>query len=520
MGAISNNILTVTEPTIVLDAFDIIDMQSGNAGSESNTNEPTNADRIKKNDNMSKFAGGTYPAVRINGYDFDKADIALFEMSLNGFLPTANIVVNDNRGLFSAGQYPKDGDVLSIYIRSSDEEIYKPIRMDFDILNVDAPPIDAASQASPGDRNTNPNITPIRYTFECRIKIPGLYKDVCKAYTSGTLFTHLEEISTELKIGFASNVDDTADEMTRVCAYDNRLKFIKEQILSAYKSDNHFFVGSIDPYYYLNLVDLNNQLKYDEELEDTLTSMTIDLTEDANYGSEQNQGEAKLYLTNVSKGHVGTDKYILAYSLQNSAAEVTQQNGYKRIMKYYDVGSKEYLTFDIEPLTSESLPQGMSPLKGKYDEERYTDEIKYKYVGKQSTNVHDNYLFAQVHNYQNISELEKLYLTVELEKANMTLYKFQKIPIIIYDNSLMKTEARTQKEKKTEDLTGSSGDVDGSSIKSEKADSITDQYGAAKLDKYLTGIYVIVGIDYEYRQGYKAIKQKLKLYRREWPYPV
>jgi hypothetical protein len=270
----------------------------------------------------------------------------------------------------------------------------------------------------------------------------------------------------------------------------------------------------------LNLVDLNNQLKYDEELEDTLTSMTIDLTEDANYSSEQNQGESKLYLTNVSKGHVGTDKYILAYSLQNNAAEVTQKNGYKRVMKYYDAATKEYLTFDVEPLTSENLPQGMSPLKGRSDEDRYTDEIKYKYVGKQSANVHANYLFAQIHNYQNIEELEKMYLTVELEKANMSLYKFQKIPIIIYDNSLMKTEARTQKEKKTEDLSGSNGDVDGSSIKSENADNITDQYGAPKLDKYLTGIYVIVGIEYEYRQGYKGIKQKLKLYRREWPYPV
>jgi hypothetical protein len=520
MGAISNNILTITEPTIVLEAFDIIDVQSGNAGSESSTNEPTNADRTKKQDNMSKLAGGAYPSVRVNGYDFNKDHIVHFEMDLNSFLPTATIVINDSRGLFSAGQYPKDGDALMLYIRSSDEEIYKPIRMDFDILSVEAPPVDAESQSSPGDRSTNPNVSPMRYTFECRIKIPGLYKDICKSYSSGTLFTHLEEISSELKIGFASNVDDTSDEMTRVCAYDNRFKFIKEQILSAYKSDNHFFVGCIDPYYYLNLVDLNNQLKYDEELEDTLTAMTIDLTGDANYGSEQNQGETKLYLTNVSKGHVGTDKYILAYSLQNNAAQVTQDNGYKRIMKYYDAATREYLTFDVEPLTSESLPQGMAPLKGKLDEDRYQDEVKYKYVGKQSANVHENYLFAQIHNYQNVTELEKLYLTVELEKANMTLYKFQRIPIIIYDNSTMKNESKKQKEKKTEDLSGSTGDVDGSSIKSEKADNITDQYGAPQLDKYLTGIYVIAGIEYEYKKGYKGIKQKLKLYRREWPNPV
>jgi len=520
MGAISNNILTITEPTIILDAFDIVDVQSGNTGSESNTNEPANADRDKKQDNASKLAGGSYPAVRVNGYDFNKDHVVYFSMNLTGFLPVATVVISDNKGLFNGGQYPKDGDVLSLYIRSSDEEIYKPIRMDFDILNVDAPPVDAYSQSAPGDRESNPNVTPITFTFECRIKIPGLYKDVCKSYPTGTLFSHLEEITNELKIGFASNVDDTADEMTRVCAYDSRLKFMKEQILSAYKSDNHFFSAHIDPYYYLNLVDLNNQLKYDEELEDTLTAMSMDLTGEAEMGGEQNQGESKLYLTNISKGHVNTDKYILAYSIQNNAAQVTQKNGYKRVMKYYDVATKEYLTFDIEPLTSENLPQGMAPLKGRSDEERYLDEVKYKYVGKQSVNVHENFLFAQIHNYQNNVELEKMYLTVELEKANMSLYKYQKIPIIIYDNSALKNEAKIQKEKKTEDLSGSNGDVDGSSIKGEKADSISDQYGAPKLDKYLTGIYVIGGIEYEYRTGYKAIKQKLKLYRREWPYPV
>jgi hypothetical protein len=84
----------------------------------------------------------------------------------------------------------------------------------------------------------------------------------------------------------------------------------------------------------------------------------------------------------------------------------------------------------------------------------------------------------------------------------------------------MKNESKKQKEKKTEDLSGSTGDVDGTSIKSEKSDNITDQYGAPQLDKYLTGIYVIAGIEYEYKTGYKAIKQKLKLYRREWPNPI
>lgn len=515
MGAISNNILTITEPSIELESFEIVDIESGNEGSDG----PGGEDRQTKKDNLSKFTGGTYPAIRVNGYDFNRENILAFELRLSGIVPRMSVSVNDSKGLFNNGQYPKDGDTLSLYIRSNDEEIYKPIRIDFDIVELDAPPLDKISQASPGDRDTNPNVSLAIYTFECRMKIPGLFKDICKSYNN-TMFSTLEEISTELKLGFASNVDDTSDTMPRICAYDSRINFIKEQMLTAYKTDNHFFLCHIDPYYYLNLVDINNQLKYDEDMEDSLAGFAMDLTDDANYGGESNVGESKLYLTNLSKNHSNTDKFIKAYSLKNNSATVTSINGYKRNMKYYDQATKEYLEFIVEPLTSENLPQGLAPLKGRNDEDRYNDEVKVKYVGKQSSNVHENFLFSQVHNFQNITELEKLYLEVELEKANLGLYRYQKIPILIYNDNISRTENKRQKEERAENESGANGDVEGSAIKSENADNTSDQYGAPQLDKYLTGSYVIADITYEYDKSMLAIKQRLKLYRREWPNPI
>ena len=239
--------------------------------------------------------------------------------------------------------------------------------------------------------------------------------------------------------------------MTRILAYDSRIRLINEQLVSAYKDESSFFAAYIDPYYYLNLVDLNNQLKYDEELEDTLAGFTIDLTGNKSYAVEDgNVGEGKLYLTNLQKNHTNTDKFITAYSLQNNAADVTQDNGYSRTVQYYDYNTREYLQFQVEPITSENLPEGLAPLKGRSDEERYLQEKKYLYAGKQSANVHENFLYAQVHNYQNVSELEKLFLTVVLEKANMSLYRFQRIPIIIYDNSVKQTSTKKIKEQKTD----------------------------------------------------------------------
>ena len=510
MGAVTNNILTITESTIELDPFDIPDVETGNE---------EGGDRNKKNHKLSKVAGGLYPAIRINEYDFNQNDIRFFSLKIGGFLPELRVSVEDSRGIFNLSSYPKDGDVLMLYIRSTDEEIYKPIRMDFDIINVDAPPVTNQSQGAPAENQSNPALSPVIYTFECRVKIPGLFTEICKGFEENTWFNHLEEISSDLKIGFASNVDDTSDSMQRICAFDSRGKFIRDHTQSCYKSDGHFFTSYIDPYYYMNLVDLNNQFQYDPNLEDSLVSLMNDFT-DGIKNDEPAISETKLYLTNLEKGAAGTDKYILAYSLANNAAEVTLVNGYKRTVQYYDDSAKKYLSFEVDPLTSENLPPDLYPLRGRNDEDRYKTEVKYKYLGKQSFNenegnVHDNFLYSQIHNYQNHRELDKLYLEVELQKANMSLYCCQKVPIMIYETDAKRTDAMKKKEEKQVNA-----GVEPVNKQGEKGDAIKEMYGAPKVNEFLTGIYVIGAIEYTYTSGAAAIKQKIKLIRREWALPT
>lgn len=508
MGVLTNNILTIIEPTIELDTFDIPDIESGNqSGSTTNDRNKSN------NPNASRVAGGNYPAIRINEYDFNHNDIVFFNLDIGGsFLPELRVSVEDSKGVFNLSQYPKDGDTLSLYIRSADEEVYKSIRMDFDILNVDAPPVSDQSQSAPADNESDPTIDPVVFSFECRVKIPGIFKEVCKSYGSNTLFNHLIDVADELKIGFASNVEDTDDEMSRIIAYDTIFKFITNNTKTSYKSDNHFFMSFIDAYYYLNFVDINNQLKYDNNMEETLVSLTDSLNDQSKYTDAETIGEGKLFLSNLQKGLQGTTRYVGAHSLQNNAAEVTLQNGYKKVLQYYDVNDTLYRQFDINPLISEDLPADLYPLRGRSDENRFKEEIKFKYLGKQSSNTHENYLFAQLHNHQNMMELDKLYMTVELETANMALYTMQKIPILIYETSEKRVNALNQREEKNRD----SGQPRSNDL-SDVGDTEGLAYGSPKLNQFLTGTYVIGQIEYIYSRGNASIKQKLKLFRREWP---
>lgn len=510
MGAVTRNILTITEPSIKVDPFDIPDIESGQ-GNGNNNGKSANKDKL------SKEAGDTYPAIRVNEYDFYKHEILSFRLSIDNFLPSMTVTVTDTKGYFNLSQYPKDGDVVQLYIRSKDEEIYKPIRMDFDIINVDGPPVsnlantmDSATQGGKTDET-------VTYTFECRAKVPKLLAEDCFGYPEDTSFNHLETIATELELGFASNVTDTDDSMPRICPFDTRLKFIKDYTASAYLDDNSFFTSYIDLYYYLNFVNINEQLKYDEEIEETIVATINDMSKEKE-NDDSNGSGGKLFLTNLERGSVGTNRYINAYTLVNKAGLVVLKNGYARTIQYYDDDDKEYRSFKIEPSITENLPAELHPLRGRNDETRYLDQVKYKYLGRQSSvenegNSHLNYQYARISNYQNLQDINKLTLIVELQSANMALYKFQKIPIIIYETDKKRQDIQEGREQNAADAGYQRENQD----KLEKGDNKTNNSNAPKVNKYLTGVYVIGNIEYTYNSNDQAIAQKLTLIRREWP---
>lgn len=501
MSILSTNILTITEPTIELEPFEIVDIESQ---SESD-------DRSKQKDKASKIIGDTYPGIRINGYDFDKIDIIYFELALEGFIPTIIVTLRDSKGTFMTGHYPKDGDVIELIIKSKDEDTYKPIRMDFDIISVDSNPVSSEEQGTGTTLGSS-----ITYTLSGQAKIPGLLSEVVESYGKETSFNHLEKMATDLQLGFASNETSTADFQVRYCACETRLNYIQREVLHAYKNDDSFFTASIDPYYYLNFVNLNNQLIIDEELEDTLMSLINDPAE-KEYADDTgiNKIEKKLLLTNRKEVGVGSSMYISKYALINNSGQIFLKNGYKRVVQYYDNINREFLEFTLDPLTSDNLPNNYIPLKGRFDEDRFEKELKYKYLGIQEDvvdngNVHSNYHYAKIQNFQNNEELEKLNLKVILPTANMSLYRYQRVPVAIFEENTSVIATMEAKSKK-------SGIEDD---KSKDGDAKKEMVNPPKLNTFYTGFYVILKIKYIYRQSRGVIEQELTLARREWPSPI
>jgi len=489
--ALEGKILTRLEPTIELDKYKFKsegEVDADNPGDSNSTRE----------------MGVEYPLIIINGKRFSRVDIKSFEISLEGFVPTIALGIIDSESNFNVESFPRDGDVITVRLAARPKNDYKDVRIDFDITNVESPPVNGVARGSGGGK----------YFFTGEMKIPGLNAEQCKSYGKGTTMDHLEKIATDLKIGFASNIDSTDDEMNCVTTFEPILDTITDLVKHSYVNDDSFQTFCIDPFYYLTYVDLNVMLNASDDFEDALLALDTDLNDTKGSDATNTTNEIKSNLILSTKNELqGTNLYIDKYSLKNNAGTIAKRNGYKRVLQYFENDSEEGLVnFDIEPLTTDKLKDIVEPLKGRRDEERYKQEIKYKYVGRrnsdpETSNTHLNYNFAGIHNQQNLQELDKMTLEVELETWNPAIYRYQRIPVAIFHETQNQIGLDAAV-KKTKDELGFDA------APAADPDDAVAGYSTV-VDEFLSGFYIVGAIKYVYKTG--TIRQHLTLLRREWP---
>ena len=155
------------------------------------------------------------------------------------------------------------------------------------------------------------------------------------------------------------------------------------------------------------------------------------------------------------------------------------------------------------------------PLKGNRESEEYLDLVKHKYMGRQDVgeeglgNVHPNHIFSQLHNKRNFDETQKIKLEVTIPTFNASLYRYMKVPVLIYHIDRQRlVEAGNLKDAKEEAGFKDSA-VDNGKSEEERPEQM--------LDQFLSGYYIIESIDIIYKGSVGNYSQKVTLTRREWP---
>lgn len=492
MANLDGKILSVTEPNVFwLDDMEILDRESP-GGSQESAVKP------------SKFIGSVIPYVTINGMEISADMLLYFELNTSQFLPTLRLRIRDTSMLFMGRHFPKDGDVVNFLIRANNESVFKPIRIDFDIIGI-APGYSIDPRASQ------------TFNITAQMKIPDLLSEDCRAYKELTSFDTLLELSQQLGLGFSSNVEDTTDTMTWVNPCDTRLKFIKDITSNSYLNDDSFFISCIDTYYMLNFVNLNSLFSTDESIEDSELYLLNPGDMKMDWDDDTGTGKSAQMLTNLHQ-YQGNSQYVSKHRMINNSGRIFLTNGYKRFAQFYEINENgkngEFISEFVDPLTTDGTEDKIH-LKGRYVgdiDNRKTEgiaenQVKFKYLGKQQPlpegNVHENYLFSNILNFQNNEETFKMGMIVDLDMVNATLYRYQRIPIFIYDYGHL--------EKK---IYEEGAQVRGDEIKdSDTVDSEGQQTG--RLNKFLSGFYLIVGINYFWTAP-GPIRQRLVLVRREF----
>lgn len=484
MASIDNHILTITEPTIKLDQVKFASLGEGEGNEKANTSK------------------GYILMVSINGYTFSDWEILSMELDCTGTIPTIDISIIDTEGVFGVDSFPRDGDVINFRMGTLEKDQYKDIRIDFDISSADAPP-----QRGEGRGN--------KYHFSGRIKVPGLYAEDCKAYGVGTSLDHIESIANDLKLGVATNIDSADDSMNLVIPYNSMFDTLEDLVRHSYIDEDSFQTFCIDPYYYVNYVNLNKLMDSEENIEEMIAAFEKELADTPQAPAEGvNKTKRPLVLTNHKRDQ-GSNLFIVKQALKNKAGAAAKKNGYKRVLQYFENDSDEGLvSHDIEPLASKNMKDIEEPMRGRRDEDRYKNEIKYKYVGRkcgdpETSNTHLNYEYSAISNAQNMAEVTKMSLDVELATFNPALHRYHKIPVVIYTGERQRLDAENQVKEKKE--------KDGFDSKPTDQENGGLNQGEMIVDEFLSGYYVIGGFKYLYKAGATSVKQELNLLRREWP---
>lgn len=348
---------------------------------------------------------GYVPFVWYNAYQLEPTQIEFLELSIVDGIPTLKLTFRDTINIMKDRGFPLDDTLISCFLHPRSTQL-KPIHLDFKIVDFKI----------------------METTLSCIgvLDVNRLYVKEFQSYKDLSSYEVLKRISTEIGLGFNSNVESANDNMTWINTGKKVRNFIDDVIDNSYLGDQSFVMGYIDFYYNYNYVDLEKELKRNIGEE----KGTIDTGIKTILNTDNKEMLSQLFLTN-DRAFIDSNNYFENFTILNKSTSISLQKGYKSIIKYYNQLSKEYLFFNLDSITDNA--DSKIVLKGKPKDNSFRNQnLDYIYKGKLDIdNSHINYAYAQILNDRNLVDLEKIGIEIELPTPNFNLYKFQKILLII-----------------------------------------------------------------------------------------
>jgi hypothetical protein len=357
---------------------------------------------------------GQKPIIYFNGIHLQENDIKKVKIHGFNFLPTIEMDFTDRTGTLDDKSYPLDNTLVSVFINSN-SEVYKEIRMDFKVKNFDFLKKEGGSTI---------------FTLTGVLNCDYLYLQDNIALKNMSSYKAMEQIAKDSGLGYASNIDNTNDQMTWINPYLKGFEFIQNIAQRSYNGEDSFMWTYIDFYNNLNYVDVEKALEGD---------VKQDATHDQSYLVDKKERQASTIVLTNDKSNKDANTYFKVAQVLNRSTEMTLDNGYRKRVHMYDISGNweekagEFLIFDLDSINTPGSENDLIILKSSpTGEEFFQKNITHDYLGKlDKDNVHLDYLYAVSQNTHNISNLQKIALKIILPKPNYSLARYQKVQVSI-----------------------------------------------------------------------------------------
>lgn len=497
--------------------------------------------------------GTQYPIIRINDHTYNDSEIQYFSMEtgfrknymeygiyqqpITGFLPTMTLIVTSTNKSIIKTEQVKNGDRCAVFFTTGHKMI-KSMRCDFRVTNV----ITNEMQQNVIDSH-------VTQTIYGELYIPNLRNEKIRYNFNGSARDGLMDAAKRLKLSFFfCDPENTEDEMAWCCCKTPQ-DFIMDMTLHAWKNDISFFESWIDPRYGLSFQNINKLLGedgLDEPIDVTIfnKAFTDYLSVDAKHATNteeetvQTDKPAAKILSNIQTDPDAVTPYhINTWRLFNNAQAIQDYIGLNCKMQFDSInpGMDDNAKYSVETSLCvnrtkcpEDQPGPFYILTGPGKNNTYENADEYMGVSEtensnsiapevisqpmsdtdaenimatngnmlSSGNTHKFYEVAYQHNMRNLLQLQKQYVICELNGANLSIVRGEKIPVMLMDNDKVSAYIHSGKQVNVSDV----------------------------LYEHVSGWYIIDGIEWVYDQNQvstlgTAWSTKVKLTRREWPVP-
>lgn len=411
--------------------------------------------------------GVQVPLISINSTVIDADCVHNFKLSSVGVIPTASMTVEDKIGIINNIDKPGQDNEVRIQILPRFENAYKKIDLTFFITSIKV-------------HGTIINLT-------CTYKLPAIMSMQYKSYGNLDTYTLFRNIAQESKLGFATNIVKVLDGRYAYCNNISLIDLMNREIGFA---DNSICIMDwwIDFWNNINLVDIKERYNSVDSIEDMKVWVAGQI-DDTTAGNEPQPQLLPAVIT-THEGYNKTELYAKDYKLKVSPG-INVLEGTDKVFSVYNNELKDYTDFLVQD--------------GDIKNDIF---MKFEYVGENyGTYEKSNYLVSKHLRDAFIQKINTESIDVTLKSPLLGLMRGHKVNFIRYvvDDGL---EAKMQS---LENMGIVDRHIESNIPLDDYEITVTEgeESGSYKLDRTVSGQYLIYGTTIEFNGGEWEYKLKL-----------